>query len=82
LAVLGLTEIVKGDEVVPVVDVVVAGYMSDLEYYDQVKVIVEMYKFFGATRTNIVVELNNTGIVVEEILRREHRVPVIGVTAV
>lgn len=82
LAVLWLTEIVKGDEVIPVVDVVVAGYMSDLEYYDQVRVIVEMYRFFGANRTNIVVELNNTGIVVEEILRREHRVPVIWVTAV
>jgi hypothetical protein len=68
---------VKGDEIIPVVDIVVAGYMSDLEYYDQVKVIVEMYKFFGTQRTNIVVELNNTGIVIEEILRREHRVPVI-----
>lgn len=82
LAVLGLTEIVKGDEVVPVVDVVVAGYMTDLEYYDQVKVIVDMYKFFWPQRTTVVVEINNTGIVVEEILRREHRVPVISITAV
>lgn len=66
----------------PIVEVVCSGYLKDLEYYDQVKVLVAMREFFGVNRCDLVLEMNNTGIVVEEILRREHRVPCVCVTAV
>ena len=65
-----------------VAEIVLAGYMSHLEYYDQVKVMVDIRNFFGPHKTDIVVELNNTGIVIEEILRREHNVVCVGITAI
>ena len=67
---------------VPIAEVLGCGYMSNLEYYEQVRVLVDMRNYFGRDKTDIVIELNNTGIVVEEILRRDYGVHCVGIQVV
>lgn len=60
-------------------DLVLADYMQNIDYVDQVRLILELRKMLGESRTSIVIDYNWVGIAVEELFRRTHNVPVIGI---
>lgn len=60
-------------------DLVLADYMQNIDYVDQVRLILELRKMLGENRVSIVIDYNWVGIAVEELFRRTHNVPVIGI---
>lgn len=53
-------------------ETILTGYMKGLWYLDQVSVLKDVFTYFPREKTLFVLEYNNTGVVIDELLKKEN----------